>query len=289
MNTTSSEFKKLLATLFKSHPWHGVSPGENAPQVVSSYIEIVPTGAVKLELHKHTGHLHVDRPQRFSSMCPTLYGFVPQTYCGDRIGDFAAKKTGRSKIKGDGDPLDICVLTEKDFAHGDLFVTVRPIGGLRMIDHGEADDKIIAVLENDIAYGGIQDISEVPEGVIERLEHYFLSYKRPPMNKGEKPVVDIAAVYGRKEAHEVIRLSMADYEEAYGTEESRLEQLRQLLSVAAQPQPENGKTANGKRNSAKPGAAKGKSKSKAKTSKSKAKTTKSKGTKSGFPRRNPGK
>ncbi|MCC6977173.1 MAG: inorganic pyrophosphatase [Candidatus Melainabacteria bacterium] len=274
MSTKPSEFKKLLATLFKSHPWHGVSPGENAPQVVSSYIEIVPTGAVKLELHKHTGHLHVDRPQRFSSMCPTLYGFVPQTYCGDRIGDFAAKKTRRSKIKGDGDPLDICVLTEKDFAHGDLFVTVRPIGGLRMIDHGEADDKIVAVLENDIAYGHIQDISQVPAGVIERLEHYFLSYKRPPMNKGEKPVVDIAAVYGRKEAHEVIRLSMADYEQAYGTEESRLEQLRQLLSVALPPAA-NGANGNGKMKS--------KSKSKAKTS-----ATKSKATKSGFPRRNPG-
>ena len=276
MSTKPSEFKKLLATLFKSHPWHGVSPGENAPQVVSSYIEIVPTGAVKLELHKHTGHLHVDRLQRFSSMCPTLYGFVPQTYCGDRIGDFAAKKTRRSKIKGDGDPLDICVLTEKDFAHGDLFVTVRPIGGLRMIDHGEADDKIVAVLENDIAYGHIQDISQVPAGVIERLEHYFLSYKRPPMNKGEKPVVDIAAVYGRKEAHEVIRLSMADYEQAYGTEESRLEQLRQLLSVALPPSA-NGANGNGKMKS------KSKSKSKAKTS-----ATKSKATKSGFPRRNPG-
>jgi inorganic pyrophosphatase len=242
----SSEFKKLLATLFKSHPWHGVSPGENAPEVVFSYIEIVPTGAVKLELDKRTGHLHVDRPQRFSSMCPTLYGFVPQTYCGDRIGNFAAKKTKRSKIKGDGDPLDICVLTEKDFAHGDLFVNVRPIGGLRMIDHGEADDKIIAVLENDIAYGGIQDISEVPAGVIERLEHYFLSYKRPPMNKGEKPVVDIAAVYGRKEAQEVIRLSMADYEEAYGTEESRLEQLRQLLSVALPGNGDGKAASNGK-------------------------------------------
>lgn len=240
MSTKTSEFKKLLATLFKSHPWHGVSPGDNAPEVVSSYIEIVPTGAVKLELDKKTGHLHVDRPQRFSSMCPTLYGFVPQTYCGDRIGDFAAKKTKRTKIKGDGDPLDICVLTEKDFAHGDLFVNVRPIGGLRMIDHGEADDKIIAVLENDIAYGGIQDIKDVPPGVIERLQHYFLSYKRPPNDGGAKPVVDIAAVYGRKEAQEVIRLSMADYETTYGSEESRLEQLKQLLSGAL-PATENGK------------------------------------------------
>ncbi len=56
-----SEFKKLLATMFKSHPWHSVSPGDNAPALVYAYIEIVPTGAVKLELDKKTGHLHVDR------------------------------------------------------------------------------------------------------------------------------------------------------------------------------------------------------------------------------------
>ncbi|MBZ0187599.1 MAG: inorganic diphosphatase, partial [Candidatus Obscuribacterales bacterium] len=76
------EFSMLLSTLFKSHPWHGVSPGSDAPELVRAYIEIVPTGAVKLELDKATGHLHVDRPQRFSSMCPMLYGFIPQTYCG---------------------------------------------------------------------------------------------------------------------------------------------------------------------------------------------------------------
>lgn len=232
MTPPTSEFKRLLATLFKTHPWHGVSAGPNAPEVVSSYIEIVPTGAVKLELDKATGHLHVDRPQRFSSMCPTLYGFIPQTYCGERVGQLAADHIKKKNVKGDGDPLDICVLTEKDFAHGDLFVTVRPIGGLRMIDHGEADDKIIAVLENDIAYGGIKDVSEVPKGVIDRLEHYFLSYKSLPTAHGEKPIVTIAGVYGRAEALEVIRLSQRDYEQVYGTEESRLDQLRQILSVA---------------------------------------------------------
>jgi inorganic pyrophosphatase len=225
----NEEFKRLFATQFKSHPWHGVSPGDNAPSLVQSYIEIVPTGPVKLELAKATGHLHVDRPQRFSSMCPMLYGFVPQTYCGETIADLCMKRTGLKNVTGDGDPLDICILTERDIAHGDLFVSARPIGGLRMVDKGQADDKIVAVLENDIVYGGITDIKDAPAGLIERLQHYFLSYKRPPGSKSRKQVVEIREVYGPKDAQEVIRRSMVDYNNKFGTNEDRLEALRSLL------------------------------------------------------------
>ena len=82
-------------------------------------------------------------------MCPTLYGFIPQTYCGKEVAARCAEKTGATGIQGDGDPMDICVLTEKAFAHGSLFVRAKPIGGLRMIDGEQADDKIIAVLEKD--------------------------------------------------------------------------------------------------------------------------------------------
>jgi inorganic pyrophosphatase len=223
------EFKRLLSTQYKSHPWHGVSAGASAPEIVQSYIEIVPTSAVKLEVAKATGHLHVDRPQRFSSLCPMLYGFVPQTYCGETIAEFCMQKTGLKKVTGDGDPLDICIMTEKDFAHGDILVSARPIGGLRMVDKGQADDKIIAVMENDIAYGGIRDIKDAPPGLIERLQHYFLSYKRPPGSTSRKQVVEIRAVYGRKEAEEVIRRSMADYTSTFGTEEERLVSLRNFL------------------------------------------------------------
>src|SRR5437763_12771652 len=103
----------LLGLLFKSHPWHGVTIGHNAPEVVTVYVEIVPTDTVKYELDKVTGHLKVDRPQRFSNICPTLYGLIPQTYSSDRIAEHSAKRSGRHGIRGDGDPLDICVLAEK--------------------------------------------------------------------------------------------------------------------------------------------------------------------------------
>jgi inorganic pyrophosphatase len=200
--------------LFQAHPWHGVSPGAKAPELISAYIEIVPTDAVKYELDKASGHLKVDRPQRFSSMCPTLYGFIPQTYCGAEVAELCAQRIGQAGIEGDGDPIDICVLSEKTFAHGSFFLNARPIGGLRMIDGQQADDKIIAVLESDLAYGHIESIAAVPEGLVDRLKHYFLSYKQFPGDAPKK--VSIADVYDREEALEVIRRSLRDYGKKFG-------------------------------------------------------------------------
>ena len=123
--------------------------------------------------------------------------------------------------------MDICVLTEKTFTHGDFFVRARPIGGLRMIDGNEADDKIIAVLEADVAYGHIQNITECPPGLIDRLKHYFLSYKQLPSEAARR--VEIAAVYERAESIEVIECSLRDYRDRYGAPEDRVNQLRRLL------------------------------------------------------------
>jgi len=203
--------------LFQSHPWHGVTPGLKAPELVNAYIEIVPTDAVKYELDKPSGHLRVDRPQRFSSMCPTLYGFIPQTYCGVEVAELCAQRTGRQGIEGDKDPMDVCVLSEKTFAQGNFFLNARPIGGLRMIDGQQADDKIIAILEADLAYGALGDISDVPAGLVDRLKHYFLSYKQLPNE--EKKKVEIVGVYDRAEALDVIARSLRDYQREFIVEE----------------------------------------------------------------------
>ena len=85
--------------LFKPHPWHGVPLGDGAPELLHAFIEIVPTDPVKYELDKWSGHLRVDRPQRFSSMCPTLYGFIPQTYCGRAVAELCEQRTGRTGIE----------------------------------------------------------------------------------------------------------------------------------------------------------------------------------------------
>ena len=199
----------LMGCLFRAHPWHGVSIGGKAPESVTAYIEVVPTDAVKYELDKTTGLLKVDRPQRFSNVCPTLYGLIPQTFCGELVAELCSYRTGRPGVAGDQDPLDICVLTERPISHGDILLQAIPIGGLRMLDGYEADDKIVAVLQADAAYGHWRDITECPTTLIERLQHYFLTYKRAP-GSGENPC-EVTHVYGRMEAHEVIRRSHQDY------------------------------------------------------------------------------
>lgn len=194
---------------FKAHPWHGIDAGERVPEIVNAFIEIVPTDSVKYEVDKESGHLKIDRPQRYSSQCPTLYGFIPQTYCGAKIGEFCSEKVGRPGIKGDGDPIDICVLTEKPILHGGILLEAVPIGGMRMIDKNEADDKIIAVLQKDLVYGRWTDISDCPPSLLDRLRHYFLTYKDIPGGGAYR--VEIAETYGAEVARQIIKLSLEDY------------------------------------------------------------------------------
>ncbi len=197
-----------VAPRYVAHPWHGPEIGDAAPEIVTSYIEIVPTDTLKYEIDKDTGILKVDRPQKFSNTCPMLYGFVPRTFCDVEVGRLCDAQTGRSGTVGDGDPLDICILTERFVAHGNILVQAIPIGGLLMVDDNEADDKIIAVLAGDDVYGAYRDLSDCPAALVDRLRHYFLTYKQPP---GGDNVVQIARVYGRAEAHAVIAASQKDY------------------------------------------------------------------------------
>ena len=202
----------------QAHPWHGISLGDQAPETVNAYIEIVPTDTIKYEIDKASGHLKLDRPQKFSNFCPAPYGFLPATYCGDRVAAWAMSKTGRSGVVGDGDPLDICVLTEHTINRGGILLRARPIGGLRMFDKAEADDKIIAVLLDDPAYGTIGDIWQVPTPLVDRLRHYFLTYKDLPEPVGteRKRRCEISHVYDAAEAHEIIRAAHADYQQLIG-------------------------------------------------------------------------
>lgn len=205
---------------FKAHPWHGITIGSKAPETVQVYIELVPEDGIKYELDKTSGLLKVDRPQRFSSYAPAPYGMVPQTYCGQEtaglMGKIARKNNqipSGEKIIGDDDPLDILVLTEKIVPHGDILMTAKPIGGLALLDRGEADDKIISVLEDDSVYSEINDISELPKGILQRIQHYFLSYKKAP--DSEEPVCKILTTYDREHAYQVIKKARLDYKNKF--------------------------------------------------------------------------
>ena len=169
--------------LYRAHPWHGVALDRRTPEFVTCYIEIVPSDTVKYEVDQASGYLRVDRPQRYSNVCPTPYGFLPQTICGPLVAERSTSRIGRHDLRGDGDPLDICVLTERAIAYADILLTAAPTGGLRLVDEGEVDDKIIAVLEEDGVFGPLCEIFQCPEVILDRLRHYFLTYKADPEEK----------------------------------------------------------------------------------------------------------
>lgn len=193
---------------WRPHPWHGLTAGDDAPRVVNAYIEITPFDLVKYEVDKASGYLRVDRPQRTSSQPPTLYGFIPQTYCAERVAALSP-----ASARGDGDPLDLCVLSERPINHAEILLHARVIGGLQMVDRDEADDKIIAVLQGDYVWGDADDIGRVPPVLIERLQHYFMTYKLKP---GEASRVQIVSTYGYEHAAKVIEAAMADYHAKFG-------------------------------------------------------------------------
>jgi inorganic pyrophosphatase len=197
--------EKLQFSTWRPHPWHGLSVGPKAPDVVHAFIEITPFDVVKYEIDKQSGYLRVDRPQRSSSVPPALYGFVPRTYCGPRVAALSP-----TSARGDGDPLDICVLTERPVSRSEILMDARVLGGLQMIDGGEADDKIIAVLPSDPVYGRAADLEDLPRALIDRLIHYFASYKTMP---GEENKVHIAGTYSVTHAWKVVSASMLDYAE----------------------------------------------------------------------------
>lgn len=196
------------------HPWHGVDCWQEPDKYLHAFIEMTPVDSVKYEIDKKSGFLMVDRPQKFSNIVPALYGFVPQTYCDTEVARLCQEATGYKEVTGDKDPIDICVLTERNIAQGYLIVPAIPIGGLRMIDKGEADDKIIAILKGDEVFSGFESIEDCPATLIDRLKHYFLTYKQIP---GEESVkVEIAEIYGREKAMEVLKASELDYKHLVG-------------------------------------------------------------------------
>ena len=172
-----------------SHPWHDVSIGKDAPELITGIIEIPSNSRAKYELDKDSGLLKLDRVLYSSINYPANYGFIPQTYCDDQ------------------DPLDILVLSQIKIVPMCL-VQAKPIGVMRMIDQGEMDDKIIAVAVNDMSVSHINDVSELPPHSIKELRSFFEDYK-----KLENKEVIVEEFQGKKVAMEVIDQSIKDYKE----------------------------------------------------------------------------
>ena len=195
---------------WRRHPWHGLRTrtGDMPEDIVQVYIEMTPDDVVKYELDKGSGFLMVDRPQRTTSSPPALYGFIPRTYCAEEV----ANRCPGVDV-ADGDPLDICVFSERHITRADIILKARVVGGIQMVDGGEADDKIVAVLDGDNIWGDVQDIADLPAIKTERLQHYFSTYKMIP---GKEVDVKVDFVYGREEALKVIAAAELDYQNHFG-------------------------------------------------------------------------
>lgn len=171
------------------HPWHLISPGNNAPKSVNSIIEISKGSRAKYELDKATGLLRLDRVLMTDLTYPVHYGFIPQTYCED------------------ADPLDILVVCSEPLIPLTI-VEATVIGAMRMIDGGQLDDKILAIATHDRRLSHITNMATFPQELLSSIRHFFENYK-----KEERKSVEIKAFLEQPDAHQVIKDSIALYQE----------------------------------------------------------------------------
>jgi inorganic pyrophosphatase len=175
----------------KGHPWHDVSYGDKAPEVVRGIVEIPKNSRAKYELDKVSGSLILDRVLYSSINYPANYGFIPQT------------------LGKDGDPLDILVISQIEIVPL-CIVEARVIGVMPMIDQGEEDDKLIAVAVNDMSVNHITELSELAPHAILELKSFFEDYK-----KLEKKTVSVDEIRNKTAAHRVIEEGIQDYKNEF--------------------------------------------------------------------------
>lgn len=188
-----------------SHPWHDLSPGDDAPNIVNAVIEIPRGSKVKYELDKDTGMLYVDRILYSSVVYPHNYGFIPKTLCEDH------------------DPIDVLVLMQEP-VQPMSFLRIKPIGVMGMLDQGERDDKVIAVHADDPEYRGFNDISELPPHRLAEIKRFFEDYK-----KNEHKVVQVDDFLGADAARQSVIDALNLYQETYVP--------KKLRSTYADPKP----------------------------------------------------
>jgi inorganic pyrophosphatase len=169
------------------HPWHEASAGVNPPEFVNGIIEISSGMRTKYEVDKETGLLKLDRVLYSSVFYPANYGFIPKS-----LGE-------------DNDPLDIMILCREPIQPLCL-VPARVVGVMRMVDQGLADDKILAVAENDANTKHLSDISELANHFKLELKEFFESYK-----KLENKVVSVPDFQNKTIAMDIVNESLAYY------------------------------------------------------------------------------
>jgi inorganic pyrophosphatase len=174
-----------------TNSWHDVDLGKDVPDLFPAIIEVPKGSKTKYELDKETGLIRVDRILYSSVQYPANYGFIPKTYCEDH------------------DPLDVLVLGQEP-VYPLSIVMAKPIGLMKMVDQGEADDKIIAVHAHDPEYAHYNSIEELPPHRMVEVKRFFEDYKAL-----EKKLVVVEDFIGRDEAIKIIEEAIDLYNKIF--------------------------------------------------------------------------
>ncbi len=149
-----------------------IQSGRDVPDEVNVIIEIPMRGEpVKYEVDKESGALFVDRFMSTAMFYPTNYGYIPQT------------------LSEDGDPVDVLVVTPIPLISGSV-IRSRVVGMLKMTDESGVDAKLLAVPISKLSpmYDDVQTHEDLPESLLQSLEHFFKHYK--DLEKGKWVKVD---------------------------------------------------------------------------------------------------
>ena len=178
------------------HAWHDVTPGIEGQPLPASFraiIEIPKGSNNKYELDKPTGLLKLDRVLSSAVYYPANYGFIPQT------------------LAEDDDPLDVLVYSTEEIPPMCL-CEARAVGLMTMIDHGDPDHKIIAVLSSDPIYSEFVKASDFPNHIFRMLKRFFQDYKTL-----EGKTVEVDDIMPAEAAHAVIEQCLQRYEKSRRT------------------------------------------------------------------------
>ena len=171
--------------------FHDIEKSRIKPEKFVAFIEIQKGGKVKYELDKETGLVIFDRLLSTSMVYPANYGFIPRT------------------LGGDGDPLDVLVITTEPLNSG-VLVEAKPIGIINMIDDGEANEKIVAVATSDPFLKNVESLKDLPQHTFDEMKHFFEHYKDLQNKKTE-----ITGIEGKERALKIIQDSLYNYDAEY--------------------------------------------------------------------------
>ncbi|MFK4750849.1 MULTISPECIES: inorganic diphosphatase [Oceanospirillaceae] len=141
--------------------YNAISAGKDLPNDVYVVIEIPANHApIKYEIDKDMDCLMVDRFMATPMFYPANYGYISNT------------------LAGDGDPLDVLVITPYPVQPGSV-IRARPVAVLNMEDEGGEDVKLLAVPHTKLSkiYDDVQDVNDVPELLRNQIAHFFENYK----------------------------------------------------------------------------------------------------------------